>query len=99
MSANTIADVAYHDNVVSVTGSVTLANAGILANGVAWHSGDVIVDLQGVTDVDSSALSLIFEWQRAARTRGARLQVRNLPANLQSLATLYGVADLLGASA
>lgn len=54
-------------------------------------------DLAGVTEVDSSALSLLLEWRRAARERNATIAFSNLPANLGSLAALYGVGELIAA--
>lgn len=53
------------------------------------------VDLAGVAEVDSVALSLLFEWVRQARANRRKLGYSNLPANLVSLATLYGVLDFL----
>jgi phospholipid transport system transporter-binding protein len=58
---------------------------------------DVVVDLSGVTEVDSSAVSLLLEWRRTARAAARRVEFVNIPPNLQSLADLYGVADLLAA--
>jgi phospholipid transport system transporter-binding protein len=69
------------------------------AAGVALMAGDaVVVDLAGVTEVDSSALSLLLEWRREARRRDVRLAICNLPDNLKSLAELYGVTELVAAS-
>jgi phospholipid transport system transporter-binding protein len=83
-----------------VSGPLTLANAAALAvDAEPYLSGDVVVDLAAVTEVDSSALSLLFEWQRAARRRQCRLAFCNLPASLASLAELYGVTDLIPAGA
>lgn len=53
------------------------------------------VDLAGVAEVDSVALSLLFEWVRQAGANKCKLGYSNLPANLISLATLYGVLDFL----
>ena len=52
---------------------------------------EVEVDFAGVTDVDSSALALVFFWQRHAR----RLTLLNPPRTLLALAELYGVVELL----
>ena len=56
----------------------------------------VVVDLKGVTEVDSAALSLLLEWRRAAARENRRIEFANVPPNLTSLAQLYGVADLIG---
>ena|ERR1035437_7128987 len=62
----------------------------------AIEAGQTEIDLADVTTVDSAAVATLLAWQRAARQRGAALSFLNLPANLHSLVTLYGVADLLG---
>jgi phospholipid transport system transporter-binding protein len=81
-----------------ISGALTLANAAALgAAAEQYLSGEIVVDLAAVTEVDSSALSLLFEWQRAAQRRQCRLKFCNLPASLSSLAELYGVADLIPA--
>lgn len=60
---------------------------------------DVTVDLGAVTDVDSSAVSLLLEWQRAARRDKRALRFVNIPANLITLARLYGVLELIPGAA
>ena len=83
-----------------VSGPINLANAAALAADAAQYlSGNLVVDLAAVTEVDSSALSLMFEWQRAAQRRQCKLSFCNLPASLASLAELYGVTDLIPAGA
>ena len=62
-----------------------------------FAAAEVTLDLSAVTDVDSAAISLLFEWRRAALAAGRRIRYVNLPENLQSLAKLYGVTDLVGA--
>ncbi len=61
--------------------------------------GEVVVDLAGATEVDSAALSLLFEWRREAKRHATHVAYRNLPESLRSLATLYGVSELIAASA
>jgi phospholipid transport system transporter-binding protein len=41
-------------------------------------------------------LSLLLEWRREAGRNGRSVSYLNLPANLTSLAELYGVTELLG---
>ena len=87
-------------NRLRVSGALTLASAGALNEAVRQHlSGDIVVDLAGVTEVDSVALSLLFEWRRAAHNNNCRIAFNNLPESLQSLAALYGVADLVASNA
>jgi len=57
---------------------------------------DITVDLSGVTEVDSAAVSLLLEWRRQALRAKRTIRFSNIPANLKSLATVYGVSELLG---
>jgi len=79
--------------------SLTVDNASqTLAAGLqAIAAGQVSIDLSAVATVDSSAVATLLAWQRAAKSRGVTLQLGTLPANLQSLADLYGASALLGA--
>jgi phospholipid transport system transporter-binding protein len=56
---------------------------------------DFQVDFSQVDAVDSSAVSMLLGWTRAAQRVKHDLQVRRLPEDLLSLARLYGVAELL----
>lgn len=58
-------------------------------------AADLEVDFSQVESVDSTAVSLLLGWMRAARTHQRTLRVQGLPAELVSLAQLYGVTDLL----
>jgi len=82
----------------TVQGPVTANNVVfLLAQGAEQFTGPrVMVDLSGVTEVDSSALSLLLEWRREAARNGREILFRNLPGSLKSLADLYGVTELLG---
>jgi phospholipid transport system transporter-binding protein len=61
----------------------------------AIEEGQTEIDLAQLTAVDSAAVATLLAWQRAANARGASLAYKNIPANLSSLADLYGVAGLL----
>ncbi|MBI3042484.1 MAG: STAS domain-containing protein [Betaproteobacteria bacterium] len=82
----------------TVQGPITLDNTvALLARGNELFAiPQVTVDLGAVTEVDSSALSLLLEWRREAGRHGRTIRYLNLPANLKSLAQLYGVTELLG---
>ena len=53
------------------------------------------VDFAKVTDVDTSTISLIFEWKRRAQKENQALKFVNLPANLTTWTQLYGVAEII----
>ncbi len=83
-------------NELRLAGALTIANAVALCEeGKQQLNGDMVIDLTGVTEVDSTALSVLFEWRRAAREKNSRVSFRNLPDSMKSLAALYGVADLV----
>lgn len=83
----------------TVQGPITLGNVtAVLAESAKlFASPEVVVDLGGVTEVDSAALSLLLEWRREAAKAKRRVDYTNVPANLKSLAELYGVSHLIGA--
>lgn len=64
------------------------------SNGI-FAADNLEMDLSAVSDVDSAAISLLFEWLRQAHSRNASLVFVNLPSNLVNMATLYGVLDLI----
>ncbi|MDY0072156.1 MAG: STAS domain-containing protein [Thauera sp.] len=83
--------------VLVLQGAIGMDNAAELLEkgrqGLA--SGALIVDFAAVSSADSAALALILDWLRCARAHNHDLQLRNLPAGLSSLATLYDVDGLL----
>ena len=84
----------------ALAGPVTLANVNaVLAEGARVFKASAVtvttVDLAAVTEVDSTAVSLLLEWRRAAQREKRTLDYVNYPANLKSLIQLYGVTDLL----
>ena len=83
----------------TVQGPITMGNvtAVLAESSKLFASPAVVVDLSGVTDVDSAAVSLLLEWRREAAKANRRIDYANVPANLKSLAELYGVSHLIGA--
>ena len=83
-----------------VAGPITIANAtAVLAESQGvFTTPRVVVDLAGVTEVDSAAVSLLLEWRRSAARANREIQFENLPQSLRSLAELYGVSHLLASA-
>lgn len=81
----------------SLSGPVTLDNVrAVLEEGNRlFTEGAVTLDLSGVTDVDSTAVSLLLEWRREALRGKRAIEYVNYPDNLKSLIELYGVSELL----
>jgi phospholipid transport system transporter-binding protein len=59
------------------------------------RNGAAIVDLAGVTEVDSAAVALALIWVREAQAAGNTLEFVNLPPAMTNLARLYAVADFI----
>ncbi len=54
-----------------------------------------VIDLAGVTASDSSGLALVIEWLSVAKAAGKELRYENIPTQLQQLARLSEVEELL----
>ncbi|GAA5179200.1 hypothetical protein GCM10025771_20660 [Niveibacterium umoris] len=84
-----------------VEGPITMETAAALLDAGRRLCGEVecsagrVIDLSGVTSVDSAALAVVLAWMRAAKAGGRSLQIEAVPAQLQSLAALYDLSDLL----
>jgi ABC-type transporter Mla MlaB component len=59
-----------------------------------WNDS-ILIDLKQVKEVDTSLLGLIFEWKRQAKKYNKNVSIKNTPANLESLAKLYGVQEFI----
>ncbi len=94
---NTVAEITKIDGKWLVSGSLLLDDVeSLLAHGMAVNgSKSLEVDMSGVSEVDSIAVSLLFEWLRQAKANQTHLVYSNLPASLTSLASLYGVLDFI----
>jgi phospholipid transport system transporter-binding protein len=92
-----LAQVIKQQNRWFLSGDISLQNLdALLAERPALASAKVLeVDLSGVTDVDTASISLLLEWLRASMAQGVQLTYSHLPANLVSLATLYGVEHVI----
>lgn len=83
----------------TLKGAVNLENAlALREEGLRlFTESETTLDLSGVTEVDSAAVSLLFEWRRAALAAKRSIRYVNLPDNLTSLAKLYGVTEIVSA--
>lgn len=82
----------------SVTGSLhfTTVRALLAAGVAAINQGSAAsIDLGGVTGSDSAGLALLIEWLSVAKSAGRELRFENIPVQLQQLARLSEVEELL----
>jgi phospholipid transport system transporter-binding protein len=92
------------ENTCRITSPMVIANAHALLE--AGHGflataaeKELRLDLASVREADSSALAVLFALRRAAAAHGRTLTVVNLPPDMSSLASLYGVTEALNGSA
>jgi len=55
----------------------------------------MVFDLAGITKADSAGLALLLEWLRLASLSGVDLHYVNLPRQLQAMAHVAGVDEIL----
>ncbi len=84
-------------NLLHVSGALTMETVAALRDldVSVDETSALVIDLAKVETVDSAAVGLLLAWLRQAQERGVTLSYTNLPANLTSLAQMYGVAELL----
>lgn len=74
----------------------TTVSALLAAGAAAINGGQVaVIDLAGVTMSDSVGLALLIEWLSMAKAAGRTLRFENIPTQLQQLARLSEVEELL----
>lgn len=85
------------DNQWHIVGEILVDNANaILIESNALTMGDRLeVNFSAVTDLDTSALSLMMEWQRRAILSNVKILFTHVPETLSSLAVLYGVSGFI----
>ena len=59
---------------------------------------DLDIDLGGVGESDSAGLALLIEWLRLARQWQKEIRFENVPAQIEALARISEVEDLIGGS-
>ena len=73
--------------------------SGGLTQLVAQQGAAVVADAAALTQFDSSALAILLACRREALAAGKTFSVQGLPPRLRQLAGLYGVAELIPATA
>lgn len=72
----------------------------VLADGLGMMKtlaqGDLmVIDCQDLQSFDSSALSMILSMKRQAQIQSVNIQLDAVPEKLASLATVYGLSDVV----
>lgn len=87
------------DHTITVAGKITIENVvDITEQGVALLDDthqQFIVDLSGLTEVDSSVVAMLLEWQRATKDYDKPVQYTGVPGSLEGLIHLYDLSDFI----
>ena len=67
------------------------ATRGLFGN----EQGMLSFDLAGISSSDSAGVALLIEWLRLAGRTGITLRYARLPENLEAMARVCGVAEIL----
>jgi phospholipid transport system transporter-binding protein len=73
---------------------------GVLASGLdvmktLAQGGSMVIDCKDLQSFDSSALSIILSMKRQAQVQSVSVQLDAVPEKLASLATVYGLSDVV----
>lgn len=80
----------------TVTAAEARDTLRMLSQALQRVAGPVLtVDASGLKRFDSSVIAVLLECQRLAHAWGKRFTIKQPPAKLSQLATLYGVDELM----
>ena len=86
------------NDVWQLSGELSFATVGSLltefSQRIATHTPPKVLDLSEVSRTDSAGLALLIEWLKQSAT----ITFRNIPDQMQSLASVSGVQALLSLS-
>ncbi len=80
-------------NLVTVRGEIDMDNAGELVDALERVAGTAVVDISGVTFIDSTGLQGLLRAQKTARQRGDDLILRHPSRAVRRLLELTGLSD------
>jgi anti-sigma B factor antagonist len=78
---------------VTVRGEIDMDNTGALVDAITTVAGTAVVDLSGVTFIDSTGLQGLLRAQRAARQRGDDLILRHPSRAVRRLLELTSLTE------
>jgi anti-sigma B factor antagonist len=84
---------------VRVTGDVDSCTAGFIAQAVAnrpRHVPDCVIDLSGVTFLDSSGIKVLFEILRSLQEASVTLRLAGISERVRRVLQIAGVEGVLG---
>ena len=82
-------------SVVTIVGELDLDTAGQLADVLEGCHGEIVVNVEGVTFMDSSGLGTLIRARNRVMDEGGQLSVRGARDNVRRLFQVTGLADYL----
>jgi phospholipid transport system transporter-binding protein len=85
----------------TASGPLTFATArraresGLAAFGAAGPGDEIKVDCGGITSSDSAGMTVLLDWLAIAKRSGRSMQFGSLPAQVQEIARISDVLELL----
>ncbi|HEB63155.1 MAG TPA: STAS domain-containing protein [Gammaproteobacteria bacterium] len=87
------------DDQYQIIGTLTYASVPALYNKSLFlfdtEEGELVLDFQKTTQVDSAGFALVVEWQRLARQKNKILLCHHIPQQMKAIAELSGLSMLL----
>ena len=86
-----------HDKKWLLKGNITFKEILLIldqVNQYGWEES-IILDLSSVKEIDTTLVSFILEQKRQAKKLGKQFNLENRPESLKSLASLYGIENLI----
>lgn len=87
------------ENQYQIIGLLTYATVSVLHNKSLplfdVEGGELVLDFQKATQVDSAGFALLVEWQRLAKQRNKKLLCLHVPEQMKAIAELSGLSMLL----
>jgi phospholipid transport system transporter-binding protein len=82
---------------IAIKGDLTMGRVADAMKRVtnAPKKRDLVIDLSGMTDADSSAIAFLMNCLRLGRERGAKVTFTSVPESITTLADIYGLKSTI----
>lgn len=82
---------------IAIKGDLTMGHVAIAMKRIAKmpKKRDVVIDLAGAKEADSSAVAFLVNCLRVGRERGSDVKFAAVPASVMTLADIYGLKSVI----
>ena len=82
-----------------IQGDIDFANANACCDEglalLAQMSGDVLIDLAGLSSASSLSVAVLLRWARSVAVKGMTLRLSNVPEKCRAIVQVSGLTDVL----